>query len=599
MLLLYRINVYFCIADKKQANFYQRNELTSKQLQLMKKTVLFIFVLLMGVISACSDSEKQTEPTIVVDDSATDIAIPAGKNNPVSFSFYSSENWTAVSLSSWLSISPKSGSAGNCTLSVTATEANPNAEERVGYISITAGSSKMQKVITITQESADQVIPAQSRYQVPAEGTDSLGIIFTTNMDIHYLAGALPKSATWIHFGTAQNPSGTRSTGEMAKYCMNIYVDANPNNTPRSSSFYFLQVDDDDNQTILTAVEISQAGQGASTSTDFSTDKQVRTIQTHTAGRGVPIVLTGDGFLDTDVASGWFDQVMDVAAENLFTEEPYTSLRPYFDVYAVTAVSKNNIFGSGYTTTFSCELEGGTSTGIDGDHEQVANYVNQVGGLDLNGTLAVVILNTNQYAGTTYWGLSESAYNFAIAYCPIVTDINNERFRQVLLHEAMGHGFAKLADEYFYDEQGTIPTDEVKDLKQVQTQYGWFLNVDTESDPAAVRWATMLTDSRFSDQDLGVYEGGYTYIKGVYRPTPDSMMRQNQDGFNAPSRQAIYNCVMKLALGTTPTYEEFAEYDVAHPYRSQSSQTKAVRSQDEIFYSRPLHAPVVGVMRNK
>jgi hypothetical protein len=77
------------------------------------------------------------------------------------------------------------------------------------------------------------------------------------------------------------------------------------------------------------------------------------------------------------------------------------------------------------------------------------------------------------------------------------------------------------------------------------------------------------------------------------------MMRQNQDGFNAPSRQAIYNCVMKLALGTTPTYEEFAEYDVAHPYRSQSSQTKAVRSQDEIFYSRPLHAPVVGVMRNK
>ena len=42
------------------------------------------------------------------------------------------------------------------------------------------------------------------------------------------------------------------------------------------------------------------------------------------------------------------------------------------------------------------------------------------------------------------------------------------------------------------------------------------------------------------------------------------MMNDNRSPFNAPSRQAIYNRVMKLALGQEPTYEEFTAFDQAH-----------------------------------
>jgi hypothetical protein len=42
------------------------------------------------------------------------------------------------------------------------------------------------------------------------------------------------------------------------------------------------------------------------------------------------------------------------------------------------------------------------------------------------------------------------------------------------------------------------------------------------------------------------------------------MMRSNDAPFNAPSRQVIYNRVMKLGLDKTATYEEFVEFDKAH-----------------------------------
>ena len=37
---------------------------------------------------------------------------------------------------------------------------------------------------------------------------------------------------------------------------------------------------------------------------------------------------------------------------------------------------------------------------------------------------------------------------FSIAYCPVIESLESEYFRQVLVHEAIGHGFGKLEDEY-------------------------------------------------------------------------------------------------------------------------------------------------------
>ena len=310
----------------------------------------------------------------------------------------------------------------------------------------------------------------------------------------------------------------------------------------------------------------------ASESTDYSSDKKVRVLQTAKLGKGLPIVLMGDGFIDTEINDGTYDAVMDKTFENLFTEEPIKSLRDYFNVYAVTAVSKHNIFGTGYETALGCELAGGNSTGISGEDNAVQRYVQCVDNIDMSETLAVVILNSPAYAGTTYFGYTNQTkvVEFAIAYCPVIYDLQSESFRQVLVHEAVGHGFAKLEDEYAYQENGTISSKEIKNVQYLQT-LGWAQNVDFTSDPSQVLWSAFLNDNRYVSEKLGVFEGACTYIKGAYRPSEESMMNSNTEGFNAPSRKAIYDKIMERSLGKQMSYEEFAVFDLQNKSQTRSA----------------------------
>ena len=71
-------------------------------------------------------------------------------------------------------------------------------------------------------------------------------------------------------------------------------------------------------------------------------------------------------------------------------------------------------------------------------------------------------LNTEEYAGTCYFGFNDGVktINLAIGYCPMIYGMEDDMFRRVLCHECIGHGFSKLMDEYSYQEMGRIPTSE-------------------------------------------------------------------------------------------------------------------------------------------
>ena len=131
-----------------------------------------------------------------------------------------------------------------------------------------------------------------------------------------------------------------------------------------------------------------------------------------------------------------------------------------------------------------------------------------------------------------------------------------------------------------------------------QNYRGWWKNVDFTDDPANVRWRHFLADSRYANEGLGVYEGGLTYWTGVWRPTENSIMRYNTGGFNAPSREAIYYRINKLAFGDSweYDYEEFVKYDEVN--RSGSSTSIPVaRSRRSNYVEIPVHpaAPPVVV----
>ena len=65
------------------------------------------------------------------------------------------------------------------------------------------------------------------------------------------------------------------------------------------------------------------------------------------------------------------------------------------------------------------------------------------------------------------------------------------------------------------------------------------------------------------------------------------MMRSNDAPFNAPSRQAIYNKVMKMALDKTPTYEDFVEFDKAHKPMTWKYRDRTRQSGGDIWRPAP------------
>ena len=391
----------------------------------------------------------------------------------------------------------------------------------------------------------------------------------TANMD--YSVNSVPE---WI--SKKSENSGT----------FTFTVNANTTSSARSSEIIFKNV----NNSLLT-VTVKQGIQ-TYTSSDYSQDGQVTKIHSATVGKGIDVVFVGDAFADKD--QDLFNKYVELGKEAFFTEEPFRSTEDRFNIYRIGSVSKNGIIAQeGGDTKFSAQF--GDGTYISGDHDAVFRFVqDKMPSVNLKKTIVFVIVNKAKYAGTC-WMFSD---NKAVCYVPLCRDETD--YAQTLRHEGCGHGFGKLADEYFYDSMGRIPDDKVTELKQWKVlSYGFYENVDLTSDPNTIAWARFISDSRYSGK-VGVYEGGYTYPYGVYRPTDNSIMRYNTGGFNAPSREAIYKKIMKFSEGDAWTYdyETFVAFDA--PARSAEAVTRAAAQCAAVDKANfiPL-APPVMVMVDK
>ena len=330
-------------------------------------------------------------------------------------------------------------------------------------------------------------------------------------------------------------------------------------------------------------------------STDYSSDGKVKVLQKASIGNGIDIVLMGDGYSDRLIADGTYDRIMKTAYDKLFEKEPYKSFKDYFNVYSVTVVSQNEVYVDGSNTAFECGIKE-NSTHIKGNDRLAMFYAVQAVGIDRveNASIAIVI-NDRVYAGTCYVKVpavdgNDWAEGTTISYVPIGKDDVN--FGYVLQHETAGHGFAKLADEYAYESNGRIDAHSKEHIVYEYALYGWWKNVDLTGDPAQVRWKKFLQDARYANEGLGVFEGGHTYWKGVWRPSETSIMVHNTGEFNAPSREAIYYRIHKLAYGPDweYDYEKFVEYDAINRNKPQ---TKAPLVLDPQKNFRPTAPPVV------
>ncbi|WP_304207145.1 M64 family metallopeptidase [Phocaeicola plebeius] len=521
----------------------------------MKTTLFNLCLAFLMLLTSC---HKEME-SVAFENVTESVTLQSVVGDEAFISFTSLGTWNVTTDAAWLSLSPLSGDAGEGQVKVTAVFENNSNQVREAKVKLTSGDEACE--ISVFQEVGDYVLPEKEEYLIGVEG-GVFSIQFDTNVDEEKLkVYTSSEPGSWLRQETTSR-SAASETHEVS-----LHATSNKGGMSRSAYLLFVK-EEDGSQKELATVKISQQGGQVLESVDFSEDGKIDTLQQHAKGEGIPIVLMGDGFVDQELADGTYRRVMEKAMENLFTEEPVKSLREYFDVFMINAVSENNDFGMGYKTAFSCKLAGGNSTVIKGDDVSVQVYVGKVLKEEKKrNSLAVVVLNTSVYAGTTYFGYQDGNgkfIEFAIAYCPVIETLESEHFRQVLVHEAVGHGFGKLEDEYVYPDKGNVTTLEMQQIRTMQAN-GWAQNVDFTASKDTVLWASFLTDSRYQNEHLGVYEGACTYPKGAYRPSEDSMMNSNTCAFNAPSRKSLYEKVMKIGMDTEQVlYEDFVTFDKAH-----------------------------------
>lgn len=560
----------------------------------MKKILLSLWAVLNLVLWTGCSNDEGPQPSLELANPDAEFVLGADRNAMLAVSFTSTSDWQASTNVSWAVPSPQRGTAGAATLNLLASTKNDTGNNRQGVLTIKAG--ELTLTVKFTQSVMPVITTGQDVYPVPAAG-GAFTLDYQTNLTGPFtLLTADGNSVDWVQ--TAPE-SRTMQNGELT-----LQVAKNPYDNERSAQL-ILQGTDENGATVSSnTFTLTQAARSVGTSQSMADDKQVYQLQTHSEGNGVPLVLMGDGFLDTDISSGYYEQAMQQAMENLFTEEPYRSLRDLFDVWMVTAVSRNNAFTSGYSTAFSSQVDAlngnANSTLIAGDDEKVMAYAQLVPELAANPdlfeeALCIVVLNSTVYAGTCWFGFNNAGQvmEFAVCYCPMIYGLEDDMFRRVLCHEAGGHGFAKLMDEYSYQEMGAMPESEIQTHQTWQEELGWAMNVDFTPNSQEVVWSRFLYDERYQGADaygetLGIYQGACTYWSGAYRPTNESMMRSNKNGFNAPSREAIYKRIMKLAYGDNWNYdyEEFVAFDQAHLPQPVGTQTKAADGG-----SKPFAAP--------
>lgn len=273
------------------------------------------------------------------------------------------------------------------------------------------------------------------------------------------------------------------------------------------------------------------------------------TLQEHTKGEGIDIVLVGDGFNGENISDGSYLELIKQQTEYFFGVEPYKSHREYFNVYVTFPLSQetgvntmhtyvNNRFGTlyGYIGDF-CSIDR-----LLTETDEVFSYaIDRTPLTKENLWRSMIILVPNSDA---YNGVTEFKDGVPMAICPPSSRPYPQDTRGVIQHEAGGHGFGRLADEEI--TWSLWPSNGVLENIREKQSWGWYQNISTTSNMKQVPWADFIFDPRYSDY-VDVYEGAYGYMRGVFRSEANSCMNYGIPYYNTISRLSIMRRIFDYA----------------------------------------------------
>ena len=283
------------------------------------------------------------------------------------------------------------------------------------------------------------------------------------------------------------------------------------------------------------------------------------------------IVILGDGYKMKDLAvGGKFERSARSAMDSFFAIEPYATFKDRFNVYMMTyestdegtditssGVAKNTYFNS------YCKGGGNTAAFVDatGESRVITAVQGAVGTSDAAyyRSIAILLVNTDENAGSTGYPFRDYKSGFANGYASFAIAVlaaNSTGTNGLVKHEAGGHAFGRLADEY-YTKGNTASAANKTDLSNWHKK-GWYWNVN----PSNTQSYYKFNVTSYSSDELSFIEGAWGYEYGMYRPTQGGMMQGSTGVFNAPSRHAIYHRIITESQGVGAyNINNFLQYD--------------------------------------
>ena len=267
---------------------------------------------------------------------------------------------------------------------------------------------------------------------------------------------------------------------------------------------------------------------------DIPTSPQNVTLLGRSDGKGVDLVITGDGFKLDQI--GTFHTAAQNFVNYMFDySDNISKHKSGWNVHRLDAISNTDCIDNVRSENSPCFREsaygsyywcGGTERALCADGNLVRNKVSSV--FPQYDTI-LVLVNSTKYGGIG-GGYSTASMHSQSA--------------PVALHE-LGHSFAGLADEYEY---GTCNNSTEPSAP----------NVTINTDNSTVKWKHW-----FDDPSVGMFEGGKYCETGVWRPTETSIMRSNGHPFY-PVNQEAWSMAVYAALTTTYYSKTPSSENVSH-----------------------------------
>lgn len=259
-------------------------------------------------------------------------------------------------------------------------------------------------------------------------------------------------------------------------------------------------------------------------------------------GKRINMVFLSEGYKSDQM--GLFATHVQGAVDYLFTREPWSRYRSYFNIYRIEVASvdsgtdygyeisndpdgpqgpelpvvtvakqsRNTYFSSGFNTPTSTNLMTVGKAGSDLAYGLLNKHVPEY-------DIPIMLVNEPRYGGSGG---------------PIALASADEYSVEILEHE-IGHSFAKLTDEYDFNIPGYPATEQINATTKTQrSQVRWQQWIDND---------TLLPTPEGPDfqftETVGLFEGAHYRTSGWYRPHDNALMKWLGLPPGAVTREAI------------------------------------------------------------